>query len=158
MERSMRSIIAAAGAMLLAAGCVPQRAPEIDGARMQHELVTQRQAEYFAAMAARDADSIAAMFAESAALHIASMPPVEGREAIQRFFARMFGFLSEASATPERLVISAGGDMAYGTGKTFNEFRSPEGQVTYGGKYALIWEKLGDTWFVALYAVSSNHQ
>jgi ketosteroid isomerase-like protein len=154
----MRLIATAAAGMLLVTACAQQRAPEIDGANVHYELVTQRQAEYFAAMAARDADRIAAMFAEGAALHVANMPPVEGREAIHRFYARMFGFLSEANATPETLVISAGGDMAYGTGTTFNEFRRPEGPVSYTGKYALIWEKLGDTWLVVIYAVSSDHQ
>jgi ketosteroid isomerase-like protein len=158
MRKSIqRYIVVAAGVMLLA-GCAHQRVPEIDRAQLEYEGVAQRQADYHAAMAARDADRIAAMFSEDAVLHIANMPPVEGREAIHRFYTRMFGFLSATSATPETLVVSAGGDMAYGTGRTINEFRGPEGPVSFAGKYALIWRKPGDAWLVAIYTVSSNQQ
>jgi branched-chain amino acid transport system substrate-binding protein len=113
-----------------------------------------RQDEFLAAMAARDADRVAAMFADDAVLHIAGMPPIAGRAAIHRFYGNMFGFLSASSATPESLHVS--GDMAYGTGHSSNEFRGADGPVSYAGKYLLVWKREGSEWFIAAYSISSN--
>jgi ketosteroid isomerase-like protein len=99
---------------------------------------------------------MAGLFADDAVLHVANMPPVQGRDAIRRFYGNLFGFLSASAATPETLHISAGGDMAYGVGSATNEFRGPQGPAVYAGKYFLVWRKVADEWMVVLYGVSSN--
>jgi ketosteroid isomerase-like protein len=148
-----RATLIALVTALLAAACAHGPPVSLDVER--HEL-TQRQNEFFGAMAARDADRMARLFADDALLHVANMPPVEGRDAVRRFYANMFGFLSASTATPEALHISAGGDMAYGVGSASNEFRGPQGPAVYAGKYLLVWRKVADEWLVALYGVSSN--
>lgn len=120
------------------------------------ERLALRQDEFFAALAARDTDAMAALFADSAVLHIANMPPVDGRSAIHRFYGNVFRFLSASRSAPQTLYVSAAGDMAYGTGTVANEFRGADGVVEYTGKYVLVWRKLAGDWTVVHYGVSSN--
>jgi ketosteroid isomerase-like protein len=137
---------------LLTTACAHQR-PDASWGRPLFEA---RQAEFFEAMTARDADWIAGLFADAAELHVANMPPVVGQSAIRQFYGRMFEFLSASTAAPSGMHVSAGGDMAYSTGRTANEFRGAEGPVSYAGKYVLVWKRVADDWRVVLYAVSGN--
>jgi uncharacterized protein (TIGR02246 family) len=148
-----RSIGLTALSILLAAGCAQFRASPDDSERLG---LDQRQAEFVAAVAARDADGTAALFAEDAVLHVANMAPIEGREAIRQFYGNMYDFLSASGATPESTVVSESGDMAYTIGRTSSEFHSPEGTRKFSGKYALVWRELGGDWMIVLYAISSN--
>jgi ketosteroid isomerase-like protein len=115
-----------------------------------------RQSEFLAALAARDAERTAAFFADSAVMHVAGMPPIEGRSAIRQLYANLFGFMSASGATPEFMRVAAAGDMAYGTGSTTSEFRGPQGTVAYTGKYVLVWRRIAGAWQIVLYAISSN--
>jgi ketosteroid isomerase-like protein len=139
--------------LLLATACAHQ-APRPLG--LDRDLLNQRQGEFFAAMASRDAGRMAAVFSEAAVLHVANMPPVEGRGAIERFYGNMFGFLTASTASPEILELAQSGDMAYATGSVRNEFRGPQGTSEHEGKYSLVWRNLDGEWFIVLYAVSSN--
>jgi ketosteroid isomerase-like protein len=138
--------------ILLATACAHQR-PDPAGTRAALDA---RQAELFAAMADRDAERVADLFAHDAALHIANMPPVEGQRAVREFYGNLFGFLTGSTTTPAATHVAASGDMAYGTGRTTNEFRGPDGAVRYTGKYVLVWRREAGDWRVALYAISSD--
>ncbi len=116
-----------------------------------------RQAEFLDAMEARDASRVAGLFEDAAVLHVANMPPVEGREAIAGFYGNLFGFLLASAAVPERLELSEGGGMAWGIGRTTNEFMGPDGPVAYAGKYATVWRHGEGEWRIVLYSVSSDH-
>jgi ketosteroid isomerase-like protein len=137
----------------LAGACAHRQAAPAEAER---ERLGQRQGELFAALAARDADRTAALFADDALLHVAGMPPIQGRIAIREFYSNVFGFLSASSATPEMTHISDSGDLAYGVGRVANAFRGPQGPVEYAGKYLLVWRKLADDWVIVLYGISSN--
>ena len=89
-------------------------------------------------------------------LHVANMPPVQGREAIHAFYGNVFRFMLESEATPETLQISASGDMAYTTGSVTNSFHSQDEPVRYSGKYLLVWENHDGEWLISVYAVSNN--
>jgi ketosteroid isomerase-like protein len=163
MQRCQRVI--AVGAVILATACAHHPAPaDADApvapaagvaADVERELASQ-QAAFFEAVAARDADRTSAFFADDALLHVANLPPIAGRDAIRRFYRRMFGFLAATASTPEALHVAAGGDVAYGTGSTSNEFRGAEGTARYAGKYVLVWRRVAGEWMVALYGLSSN--
>jgi uncharacterized protein (TIGR02246 family) len=118
--------------------------------------VEQRQAGFIAALAARDADAVAAFFADDGAMHIAGRPAIEGRSAIRDFYENMFGFLAASGATPQATHVAAAGDMAFSLGSTTNVFRRPEGPVEYEGKYSLAWRNVEGDWSIILYSVSSN--
>jgi uncharacterized protein (TIGR02246 family) len=140
-------------AVTLTTICVPPPASAQDDSR---EALDRKQAQLFAALEARDAERTAALFADTATLHVANMPPIHGRDAIRKFYGNMFGFLSASTAVPETTHVSSGGDMAYSIGRVTNQFRGPEGPVEYEGKYALVWVKAGNDWMIELYSVSSN--
>ncbi len=148
-----RTAFSAALVLLLAAGCGPERPATLDA---EWALFLERQGRFFESVEARDADGVAALFSEAAVLHVANMPPLEGREAIRQFYGNLFDYLTGSHAVPEETHMSASGDMAYGIGRTFNEFRGPEGPVGYAGKYALVWYKLEGEWMIVFYGVSSN--
>lgn len=149
----MRKRIALLAAVLMAAACAADH-PVYAGA--ERERLEIRQGEFLAAMSDRDADRTAAFFADGAVLHVANMPPVAGRAAIQRFYGNLFGYLAETRAAPETTHLSASGDMAYSIGTASNTFRGPQGTVEYSGKFVLVWRKLEGEWMIELYGVSSN--
>lgn len=148
-----RTLIAAACAVVLVTSCAHDGAAPLATDR---ESLERSQGEFIEALAARDAELAAALFAEDAVLHIANMDPVEGRDAIRRFYGNLFGYLSSSGAVPERLELSVSGDLAYATGRAKNEFRGAEGSTGYTGKFALVWKKVDGDWRIALYSVSSN--
>jgi ketosteroid isomerase-like protein len=150
---AQRSVLVAALTALLATACAAYRPVPNDDHR---ELLDQRQEEFTAAVAARDADRTAELFAEDAVLHIANRAPIEGNRAIRQFYGNVFGFMSASRATPETTRLAEGGDMAYGIGRTSNEFRGPDGPVEYTGKYLLVWRKIAGDWRIVAYSLSSN--
>jgi ketosteroid isomerase-like protein len=147
----------AVAALLLAAvvatACAPRVASGGDAGRAQLE---ERQAAFLAAMTARDAAAIGAMFAEDAVLHVAGRPPVIGAAAIQQFYAGMFNFLAGSSATVQTVRVASSGDMAWSQGSTVNEFRRPEGSVSYAGKFLLVWQRVAGDWRIVAYGISSD--
>ena len=152
---SLRAAVLASVAFLLATGCGQPRPASLDA---EWPLLLERQGDFLEAMASRDVDGIPSLFAEDAVLHVANMPPVEGREAIVRFYGNLFGSLTASNAVVEETHMSAGGDMAYSFGQTTNQFRGPEGTESYAGKFALVWCKIEGEWVIVLYSVSSNQQ
>jgi uncharacterized protein (TIGR02246 family) len=140
-------------ALLLAGACAHQTPARAEVERGRQEL---RQDEYFAALAAGDAERVARLHAEDAVLHIANMPPIQGREAIRRFYQTMFGFLTASEITPESTRISSDGEMAWSAGRTSNEFRGPDGPMRYAGKFLLVWERRQGEWMVVFYGISGN--
>lgn len=148
-----RLIPSAALALLLVSGCA-HRPPSLSDAYRQ--VLHQQERAFLAALGARDAAQTAAFFAEDATLHVAGMPPVQGRPAVERFYGNVFRFMRASEATPEHTRISSAGDMAYSVGRVRNAFGGPEGTVEYAGKYLLVWEKREGAWRIVLYGVSND--
>jgi ketosteroid isomerase-like protein len=135
-----------------AAGCASAPAVEVN----ERQALEMRQNELFAALGARNAAAVGNHFAESAVMHVANAAPIEGRAAIESFYANLFRFLDSSEMTPSVLEISREGDMAYGLGASTNVFRRGEELTSYEGKYVLVWRKFDGDWKLVLYAVSSN--
>lgn len=148
-----RVVLALALVVLAFAGCAHRSSPAGDGARA---ALQQRERDFLAALGARDAERTASFFAEDAVLHVANMPPVEGRAAIARLYGNVFRFMRASEATPERMTIAASADLAYGTGRVSNEFAGEDGPVRYSGKYLLVWERGAGEWEVVLYGISND--
>lgn len=149
----IRNAFLVAFGLALAAACADDSGSSLDADRHLLEL---RQSEFQDALLARDADRLAEVFADTAVMHVANMPPIEGRDAIRDFYRNMFGFLDSSTATPEAIHLSGAGDMAAVVGTTRNAFRGPQGRIEYSGKYSLVWIKPADEWLILLYSVSSN--
>lgn len=141
--------------LLLAVGCAG--APTVPTVDHGADLA-QRQTAFHAAMHAKDAQALSALFAEGGVVHVAGMPAVEGREAIAQFYANLFRFLAGTEARPDALRLAADGSMAYEVGRTANAFVGPQGRTTHVGKYLLVWERGGEGWLVAAYSVGSDQR
>jgi uncharacterized protein (TIGR02246 family) len=153
----MRSVIIATCALLAASALMPACAPRpfaaVPAAR---DALEAREATFLAALAARDADAVAAHFADDGMLHIANMPPVRGRAAIRQFHVNVFRFMTSSAAVPETLRVSAVGDLGYSAGRVANVFAGEQGPMEYAGKYLIAWEQRGGQWLAAVYSISSN--
>jgi uncharacterized protein (TIGR02246 family) len=148
-----------AGSVL--AGCSPgeeDTGPQTREVFQARQALEARQAQFLSAMADRDAEAVAGHFAPDAVVHVAGMPPLQGREGIGRFYGNVFDFLEASNVVPAALHLSHAGDMAWGHGETRNEFRGPEGPVSYGGKYLMVWRKVDGNWLIAAYGISSDQE
>jgi ketosteroid isomerase-like protein len=149
----LRHVIIATVILLLATACAhgPPHDPQLG-----REGLRPRQDAFLAALAARDLEQTVAHFAEDAVLHVANMPPVQGREAIRQFYGNVFRFLSASEPVAERSHVAESGDLAYSVGSVTNVFRGEQGPVEYVGKFLLIWERRADEWAIAVYSISNN--
>lgn len=139
--------------VLLGSACAHSPSPTATG---EQEALQQRERDFLAALGARDLERTTAYFAEDAALHVANMPPLQGRSAIAQFYGNVFRFLRVSEAVPERLHVSSSTDLAYSAGRVTNVFEGAEGRAEYAGKYLLVWEKRAGEWTIVFYSISSN--
>jgi uncharacterized protein (TIGR02246 family) len=139
--------------MVVLAGCVP--GSEFRG-EAPDSLLEDRQAEFTSALEALDAPRFSALFAEDGVVHVAGFEAVEGREAVAAFYRRVFGFMDGSQVLPGPVRVSQSGDMAYATGATANQFRGPDGPVTYEGKYLVVWRQVDGDWRIGAYSLTGN--
>ena len=110
------------------------------------------------AIARRDVDFIANLYAPQGSLMPPNMQSAVGRDAVRQAFT---GVLSAPDATltfgnnPE-IVISQAGDMAYEIGTYRYSFTSPQGPVLDEGKYLITWVKTPEGWKIAADMFNSN--
>lgn len=140
-------------ALLFVAACAHRPSP---AGERGHDTLQQREHSFLAALGARDLERTTAFFAEDAVLHVADMPPLQGREAIARFYGNVFRFMRASEATPERLRVSSSDDLAYGMGRVRNVFAAEGEPLEYEGKYLLVWEKRAGDWTIVLYGISND--
>ena len=99
---------------------------------------------------AKDAEGIAALYAEDGAVMPPNAPIGKGRAAIQQTWASMMqtpGF--DLTITPEQILVSSSGDMALDRG-TYSLTIAPGGTTqTDTGKYVVVWRKIGGEWKAA---------
>jgi uncharacterized protein (TIGR02246 family) len=99
---------------------------------------------------AKDAASIAALYAEDGAVMPPNAPIGKGRDSIQQTWASMMrtpGF--DLTITPEQILVSSSGDMALDRG-TYSLTVAPDGTTqTDTGKYVVVWRKIGGEWKAA---------
>jgi uncharacterized protein (TIGR02246 family) len=152
MNSTLPALIVTACMVLLAACTSTQ---SISPVQAQAEL-QQRQAGFFAALGSKDAAKVAAYFTEDAVMHVANMPVIKGRRAIETFYGNIFRFLSESTSTPDGLQLAGSADLAYAHGAVTNIFEGQQGRTEFPGKYLLVWKKQGELWLVAAYGISGD--
>ena len=91
-------------------------------------------AAYTSAVQAGDPAAVSALHADDAILHPPNEPSVQGREAIDAYFARIHAEPVDLTYVTENVVVSASGDMAYEVG------------TWEGGKYLSIYRRTPDGW------------
>jgi ketosteroid isomerase-like protein len=154
----MRRISIVVGMAGLALACQPAETPEQLEARLtaETEAATAALDSAYTRMqefvAAENADSLAAMYAEDARLYPSDEPLVEGRDAIRAKYVEWFG-MGTAEIDAERLGLVVSGPVAIERMKwsmtiTANPGDPPMPPMTMVGKGVVVWRKIGDRWMI----------
>ncbi|HEY7752199.1 MAG TPA: DUF4440 domain-containing protein [Steroidobacteraceae bacterium] len=123
--------------VLVFAGCAPAPVPEA--------FPQERADAWVERYALHDAAGVAALYTEDAQLLPPDAEIVNGRAAIQEFFARENppGSAGIEIATVETLVL---GDHAYRQGSI--RFKGPDGEAVAAGKFIELWKKVDGEWLI----------
>lgn len=142
----MRSVlVAAASAVLLSSLATPVAAQSQDEQAIR--LLIQQ---WVKLVAAKNADSVAELYAPDAAIMPPNAPLAEGREAIAATWRSMMqapGF--QLTFAPTRIEVSKGGDMAMDRGTYRLMTQATSGAVEDRGKYVVVWRKVDGRWKAA---------
>jgi uncharacterized protein (TIGR02246 family) len=114
--------------------------------------------DYFAAVKARDANAIAALYSNAAVSMPENSPPLVGHDAILKF-NQDFLKLPQLAMTGESETIrfSDDGTMAYDTGKYSVSFADAKGHIIKDeGKYLNVMKQVDGKWEIVVDAFSSN--
>ena len=114
--------------------------------------------DYFAAVKARDANAIAALYSNDAVSMPENSPPLVGHDAILKF-NQDFLKLPQLAMTGESETIrfSDDGTMAYDTGKYSVSFADAKGHsIKDEGKYLNVMKQVDGKWKIVVDAFSSN--
>ena len=107
---------------------------DTDADRATIEAMT---ADYTAAVQAADADAVSALYADDAIIHPPNEQALQGREALDAYFATIHAEPQDITFITEEVVVSASGDMAYEVG-------SWEDGDTW--KYLTVYRRTPDGW------------
>ena len=95
----------------------------------------------------RDLDATMGFFTEDTILQPPGAPQIEGLQALQGFLQEFFlSSMGDFDSAPNKIVVSAAGDMAYDVGWYRLPSEGPEGRVVEEGKYTIVWRKVGGEW------------
>jgi uncharacterized protein (TIGR02246 family) len=115
---------------------------------------------YTKASLARDAKTIAALYAEDAIEMPPNQPMVKGRAAILAYYEQAFGGgMNVNSFTLSHIDTHAAADRGYDVG-SYTQSVTPKGAtgpVTDHGKYTVIVKRVGSAWQIA-YAIYNSDQ
>lgn len=142
MIRKVCAIVAAAAAL---AAC-QANAPQVDAAAIQAEL-QQNEERWNRAYAERDAEALASMYAEDAALANPGEELVRGKESIREATAAFAEDPNlKVSFRANRIQVAQSGDIAYTRGRylltmTNADTGKPESST---GHYLTVWQKQPD--------------
>jgi len=146
----MKILVAVLAVMLAIAGC--QRPKQVNVAQ-EEAAIRATDAQWLQAVKSRDADKIAAFWADDAVIFPSGANAIRGKAAIR-------DYVKGALASPgfditwqaESIVVAASGDLAYETGQDEITFRSPSGQLLQEKNNALVvWKKQSDgNWKAAI--------
>jgi uncharacterized protein (TIGR02246 family) len=107
----------------------------------------------------RNADSLAAWFAQDAMVLVNGVPVVRTRDSIRTFYDQFFQAMPIRDMTFSAEDVSVSGDVAVETGTSALSIAGPgqSAAVTVPGKYLTVWKRQPDgRWLVWRHAPSSN--
>lgn len=141
----MNKLMMAMAAALAVSGC-GQREEPADSAQIEAQL-EEAEKKWNAAYYKRDAEAIAAMYADDAGLANPDADLVTGKEAITKAAQAMVGdpnFRLEFRS--DRVQVAESGDLAYTRGRYTLTMTDPtrKGPYTTTGNYLTVWQKQAD--------------
>ncbi len=121
-------------------------APKVDMAKIKSEIQALETA-WGAAASAKDAATILAYYAEDVISMPDDKPAIVGKAAVQKDLEESIAKNQESFVTTyETLDVYGNENLVTEVGKGTN--KNAAGEVTYTGKYMVIWEKRDGKWLV----------
>jgi len=143
----------------LMGGCTspPPATPAVDQAAIGAAIDAITPA-FTAALAARDTNALANMYADDAHLLAPNAPRADGRDAIRQAWV---GFMSipgmELAPMANTKIISEAGDMVVELGSYVFKFQDPSGKPqTDNGKYVTVYKKVNGEWKIVVDTFNSD--
>ncbi|MFP5328908.1 MAG: YybH family protein [Alphaproteobacteria bacterium] len=139
------SIFAIACAALALSAC-DKEAPKPDTAAIEQQLQA-NEARWNRAYAERDAEALAGMYADDAALANPGEALVRGKDAIRKATAAFAADKNlKVSFQANRIQVAASGDLAYTRGRYTLTMTNPDSgkPETSTGHYLTVWQKQAD--------------
>jgi uncharacterized protein (TIGR02246 family) len=112
--------------------------------------------DYMQTLNRHDATALANFFAEDAVFVPATGVPLNGRDAIEKFYANFFK--QNPSETAKATEIHALGDNAWGIGEYDIKLTGTNGPAELKGHWAAIYVPVGDEWKVRMLSAGPNAQ
>lgn len=142
------------GAALVALGACGEQKPTVAN---EESAIRAQNAKWLDAIAKKDADAVAALYAQDGEFMPPNASKVTGRDAIKGAWQAMFQIPGVGlTFTTDKLVVAQNADMAVDIGSY--DFKSESGgsSVTDKGKSVVTWVKRDGTWLVMTDMFSSD--
>jgi ketosteroid isomerase-like protein len=109
------------------------------------------------AIASKDLDAIAAIYAQDAVYMPPGQPRHVGNEAVVAVWRRYFERPNFRALYTPVLTIAEGLDLAYDTGAYLVSLRRDDRPIDIRGKYVVIWKREEPHWVVAVDIDNTDH-
>jgi uncharacterized protein (TIGR02246 family) len=157
MRRQVAGSLIAGVVAVLLGSCAASQKPTVDAAAIKSAIEGINQ-KYAAAVAARDTDAVAGLYAVDGRTLPPNGPRADGHDAIRALWAH---FLStpglNLTFSSSDLTISEAGDMAVDVGAYHMTMDGPKGKpIEDVGKYVTIFKKVGDEWKISVDTFNSD--
>ena len=142
-------VFAAFTAVLLVASCAqapPQPAAPPDTRAADEAAIRALDAEWAKAVAAKDVSTAMKFYADNASVFVPDSPVATGKDAILAAWTALVSTPGFSLAfTPDKVVVSKGGDFAYEIGDFTMTFNDKKGKSQSSkAKYVVVWAKQAD--------------
>ncbi len=101
------------------------------------------------AVASRNVDAIAQLYATDAVFMIPNAPAARGQAAIREAWRGVLSPNASLSLTPTKIDIASSGELATDAGTYTFSFTGDQGPITDRGKYLVQFRKVGTEWKIA---------
>ena len=133
-------------AAVLAAACATTSRVDVASEEAAIRAVNRRMEQ---AVASRNADAIAQLYATDAVFMIPNAPAARGQAGIRSAWAEFLTPNVSLSLSPTRIDVASSGELATDVGTYTFSFTGDQGPVTDRGKYKLQFRKVGTEWKIA---------
>ena len=144
MSRRQMWLVALPAALLVSA-C----APKADAAA-ELAAINKRNGDFVRWFQNKNADSLAAGYAEDATDLNSNAPPSKGREAIKAAYTQLFGLPgAKLSIRPRTAEVASSGELAWTDGSYALSVNGPDGKPNEdSGNYVVVLKKINGAWLV----------
>ena len=150
----MKSLTPILSVLLLLTACATSTSSDCAANR---QAVDRQIQAWQAAVAARDAERLASLYADNAVVMYPSIPRVEGRAAIRKLWSQFFEAV-DVTISPTSVDFSEACDTAVELGTYQVRSRGDTSPMVDSGKYVFIWKRIDGQWLGVVDITSSDRR